>query len=81
MTGDGTASDRSGTELASFTFYQECEGYETVTLSFKTYNSSDCLTTLNGETGILAPLDSVQTAVDDLLAAFSGETGEGETEE
>ena len=81
MTGDGTASDRSGTELASFTFYQEREGYETVTLSFKTYNSSDCLTTLNGETGILAPLDSVQTAVDDLLAAFSGETGEEETEE
>lgn len=81
MTGDGTATDRSGTELASFTFYQEREGYETVTLSFKTYNSSDCLTTLNGETGILAPLDSVQTAVDDLLAAFSGETGEEETEE
>ena len=81
MTGEGTATDRSGTELASFTFYQEREGYETVTLSFKTYNSSDCLTTLNGETGILAPMDSVQTAVDDLLAAFSGETGEEETEE
>lgn len=80
MSGSGSAADRDGTELVSFTFYQEREGYETVTLSFKTYNSSDCLTTLNGETGILAPLSTVQEVIDELLAAFTGEE-EAQTEE
>lgn len=80
MSGDGTGTGRSGEELVSFTFYQEREGYETVTLSFDEYNSTDCITTLNGETGILAPLDTVNSVIEGLLEAFTAEDGESSEE-
>ena len=80
MSGDGTGTERSGEELVSFTFYQERGGYETVTLSFDEYNSTDCITTLNGETGILAPLDTVNSVIEGLLEAFTAEDGESSEE-
>ncbi len=80
MSGDGTGTERSGEELVSFTFYQEREGYETVTLSFDEYNSTDCITTLNGETGILAPLDTVNSVIEGLLEAFTAEDEESSEE-
>ena len=80
MSGDGTGTGRSGEELVSFTFYQEREGYETVTLSFDEYNSTDCITTLNGETGILAPLDTVNSVIEGLLEAFTAEDEESSEE-
>ena len=80
MSGDGTGAGRGGEELVSFTFYQEREGYETVTLSFDEYNSTDCITTLNGETGILAPLDTVNSVIEGLLEAFTAEDGESSEE-
>ena len=80
MSGDGTGTERSGEELVSFTFYQEREGYETVTLSFDEYNSTDCITTLNSETGILAPLDTVNSVIEGLLEAFTAEDGESSEE-
>ena len=80
MSGDGTGAGRGGEELVSFTFYQEREGYETVTLSFDEYNSTDCITTLNGETGILAPLDTVNSVIEGLLEAFTAEDEESSEE-
>ena len=80
MSGDGMGTERSGEELVSFTFYQEREGYETVTLSFDEYNSTDCITTLNGETGILAPLDTVNSVIEGLLEAFTAEDEESSEE-
>lgn len=80
MSGDGTGTERSGEELVSFTFYQERGGYETVTLSFDEYNSTDCITTLNGETGILAPLDTVNSVIEGLLEAFTAEDEESSEE-
>ena len=80
MSGDGKGTERSGEELVSFTFYQEREGYETVTLSFDEYNSTDCITTLNGETGILAPLDTVNSVIEGLLEAFTAEDEESSEE-
>ena len=55
-------------------------GQEDETLSFDEYNSTDCITTLNGETGILAPLDTVNSVIEGLLEAFTAEDGESSEE-
>lgn len=78
MYGDGDGTDRGGSEIASFTFYQDRKGYERVTLSFTAYDSTDCLTTLNGQTRVLAPLSTVNDAVNAILDAIAEAAGEME---